>query len=236
MSPTSLLVDERVVLDAGSVAGGLDLARQQQIEAVVLTHAHADHINQLPFLLENLAVTLRPPTRVYGSVATLYAVRRHLINNHVWPDLDASTVRPRMIEFVEVDLEKPFRVGGLEWTPFAVDHTVPTFGYLIDDGRNCILWSSDTGPTQRLWELVDADQRIDDVMVEVSFDSSRQELADRTGHLTPGTLARELTKPKRDLRVLAHHLKPACAERVRDELAETLGEVELLEQGRVYEF
>lgn len=236
MSPTSLLVDGKIVLDAGSIAGGLDLQRQQQIEAVVLTHAHADHIGQLPFLLENLAVTLRPPTRIYGSVATLYAVRRHLINNHVWPDIDASTVRPRMVEFVEVDAEKPFRTAGIEWTPFKVDHTVPTFGYLIDDGKSCVAWSSDTGPTQRIWELVDANERIDSLMIETSFDDSRQELADRTGHLTPRTLATELAKCQRQPRILAHHLKPACASRVREELAEALPEVELLEQGEVYEF
>ncbi len=232
MRPTSLLIEDRVVLDAGSIARSIDFDRQQRIEAVVLTHAHADHICELPFFLENIASALRPPVRIYGSVATLYAVRRHLINNHIWPDLDASTIRPRMMEFVEIETEQPFVAGGVQWTPFAVDHTVPTFGYVLEDSTSSILWSSDTGPTHRLWEIINSKPELNTAMVEVSFDNARQELADRTGHLTPSSLKKELGKCTRELRVLVHHLKPVFVERLGHELAD----FEILEQGRVYEF
>ena len=232
MRPTSVVVNGKVALDAGALAGGIDLVRQQQLEAVVLTHAHADHICELPFFLENIAATLRPPVRIYGSVATLYAVRRHLINNHIWPDLDASTIRPRVMEFVEVEAEQPFVAGGVQWTPFAVDHTVPTFGYVIKDGDSAVIWSSDTGATERMWELINADPSISTAMVEVSFDNARQELADRTGHLTPNGLQSELTKCHRDVRLLVHHLKPIFVDQLRRELED----LELLQQGKSYDF
>ncbi len=230
--PTSLFVEDRVVLDAGSVASGLELERQRSIEAVVLTHAHVDHVLELPFLLENCAVVLRPPIKVFGPAETLYALRRHLINNRLWPDFDISALAPRVVDFIEIEAERPFSAGGLEWTPFKVDHTVPTFGYIVSDGSTSFLWSSDTGPTHRLWELLNAREDIGTAMIEVSFDSARQELADRTGHLTPTSLRSELNKCQRDVRVLIHHLKPPCAEQVMAEL----DDFELLQQGQTYEF
>jgi cAMP phosphodiesterase len=58
------------------------------------------------------------------------------------------------------------------------------------------------------------------LLVEMSFPNELQELADLSGHLTPNTLATELTKVDRNgCPVYLYHLKPAYAVELRRELA-----------------
>ena len=57
------------------------------------------------------------------------------------------------------------------------------------------------------------------------------------GAAHPGPLGLELEKLERDVRVIVHHIKPPCIDRVREEVT-ALGDprIEFLEQGRSYEF
>jgi cAMP phosphodiesterase len=58
------------------------------------------------------------------------------------------------------------------------------------------------------------------LLVELSFPSRMQALADRSGHLTPRTLASELAKVERQgLPVYLYHLKPAFEAELKAELA-----------------
>jgi len=76
------------------------------------------------------------------------------------------------------------------------------------------------------------------VIVEVSFPSRMQAVADVSLHLTPTTLAVELAKLKRDVAVYLYHLKPAYVDELRSELAATRfsHHVEELRQGDTYRF
>ncbi|CAN5372168.1 hypothetical protein BH10PSE17_BH10PSE17_18250 [soil metagenome] len=49
---TSLLVDDDVLIDAGT--GAMDLALHQlaRIDHIFLTHAHMDHIAAIPFMVD----------------------------------------------------------------------------------------------------------------------------------------------------------------------------------------
>ena len=47
----------------------------------------------------------------------------------------------------------PVRVNGLSVTPVAVDHIVPTYGYIVTDGRINSVFGADSGPTERIWQL-----------------------------------------------------------------------------------
>ena len=47
---TAFLIDQTIAIDAGGLAGGLTLAEQARIEAVLVTHYHFDHVTDLPFL------------------------------------------------------------------------------------------------------------------------------------------------------------------------------------------
>jgi ribonuclease BN (tRNA processing enzyme) len=137
----------------------------------------------------------------------------------------------------EFEDERRFRLGDVLLTPIPVAHAVPTHGLLIESGGVAVLWSSDTGPTERLWEWANRTPNLKALCLDVSFSNAMQAVADESGHHTPQTLARELQKLEREVPVFLHHLKPGFADLIRSEVAELgLPFVSFLEQGRRYTF
>jgi cAMP phosphodiesterase len=233
---TCLLFNDALALDAGSLSQVLSVERQQQVQSIVLTHSHMDHTNSLPFFIENVFGKLREAVDIYASAPTIYAIRKNLFNNDVWPDFTRlpNHLLPAL-RFHELAPETPVEIGGLRFTPIPVDHPVPTFGYLIEDGESALLWSSDTGPTKRLWEVANAAEKLKGLWVDVSFDNALQPIADVSGHLTPQTLARELGQLETGVPILLHHLKPPCLDKIHAEVkALADGKIGFLEQGKIY--
>lgn len=235
---TCLLLDDVVALDAGSLSQALPIDRQRQVQSIVLSHSHMDHTNSLPFFIENVFGKLRDAVDIYASAPTIYAIRKNLFNNDVWPDFTRlpNHLLPVM-RFHELAAGVPVEIEGLRFTPIPVDHPVPTFGFLIEDGRSALVWSSDTGPTKRLWEVANAAANLKGVWVDVSFENALQPIADVSGHLTPQTLAAQVQQLEADAPVALHHLKPPSVARIREEIA-ALGQSRLgfLEQGGIYRF
>ena len=80
------------------------------IDAVVLTHAHEDHIGALPYLLRKFEVP------VYGAAITLAFVRRRLEEAGMREaEKDLHTIAPR----------KRFEVGPFAIEPLRVTHSTP---------------------------------------------------------------------------------------------------------------
>lgn len=235
---TCLLINGSTALDAGSLSQALPIERQAGVRTIVLTHSHMDHTSALPFFIENVFGKTEGAIDLYASAPTVYAIRKHLFNNDTWPDFTRlpNHLVPaiRFHEFVD---EVPFVVEGVSYTPIRVNHVVPTHGFLIQQEGAALLWSSDTGATERLWEIANATPNLRAVALETSFDNAYQDLADMSLHLTPQGLASELKKLQRRVPVLVHHLKPAFIEKIRQEIAE-LGnpDLEFLQQGKTYSF
>lgn len=235
---TCLLIDGSLALDAGSLSRALSIEEQAKVRSIVLSHSHMDHTASLPFFVENVYGATEGPIHIYASAATIDALRKHLFNNAAWPDF---TRLPHDFEAFLVlhplEPEVPVVIGGVELTPIEVNHPVPTFGFLLRDGGGSVLWSSDTGPTERLWEVANAAADLKAVCVDTSFDNSLQSVADVSLHLTPRTLERELGKLRRRVPILLHHLKPPSIERIREEVRQLANpDIAYLEQDRTYEF
>ena len=234
---TCLLINDTIALDAGSLAQGLSIERQTRVRSILLTHSHMDHTNALPFFVENVYDGGGEAIDIYASAETTYSIRKHMFNNASWPDFTRmpNNLLPA-IKFHELMEEIPVVIDGVKFTPFSVNHAVPTFGFLIEQGGSAILWSSDTGPTHRLWELANQSAKVKAICVETSFDNSMQEVADRSFHLTPMTLRLELGKLERPFPILLHHLKPPCLAEIRDEIKRLQDpNLHFLEQGQTYE-
>src|SRR4029079_16022945 len=139
--------------------------------------------------------------------------------------------------FEELAAEVPLELEGVSFTPIPVDHLVPTHGFLIRQGDASVLWSSDTGPTKRFWEIANRTADLKALCIDVSFDNALQEIADVSLHLTPRTLQKELEKLERKVPILLHHLKPPCIAKIHAEI-KAMGnpDIDFLEQGKIYEF
>jgi len=241
---TSFLVDGAVAVDAGALTRVLSIEEQMGVRHILLSHSHMDHTASLPFLIENSFSNGERSINIYCTKKVLANVRRHLFNNDTWPDF--SRIPDRLypsIRFVEVEPERPFVIEDLEGEPvevtaIPVNHIVPTVGFLIRQAGSSVLFTSDTGPTTRVWEVANAQRDLAAVITECSFPTALQRVADVSLHLTPTTLAGELEKLDSSIPVLLYHFKPPYVDDLRAELAamDFRQEVAELEQDRVYGF
>ncbi len=237
---TSFLVDGQLALDAGSLTQALSIEEQQGVARIALSHSHLDHVASIPFLVENVFADGSKTLEILLTPEVHRTVKRHLFNNDLWPDFTRipSQLSPA-VKLVEVAPRVPYVVNHLTLTPIPVNHRVPTCGFLVEEaGGGTVLFTSDTGPTEEVWEVANRCSNLAAVIVEVSFPSRLQRVADLSLHLTPKTLACELTKLKKDVPVYLFHLKPRHLLELREELAATPMPypVRELEQGTAYRF
>ncbi len=235
---TCLRINSGIALDAGSLSQALSVEEQVEIHAILLTHSHMDHTNSLPFFIENVYGKQQNAIDIYASPPTIYAIRKYLFNNATWPDFTRlpNHLLPA-VRFHEIEDEVPLVIDGVTFTPVPVDHIIPTHGFLIEQDGQAVLWSSDTGPTSRLWEIANRTPNLKALCIDTSFDNSLQEVADVSAHLTPQTLAQELGKLERKVPILLHHLKPPCVQQIHREVRQLANpDLDFLEQGRTYEF
>lgn len=235
---TCLLVNGTIALDAGSLSQALSIERQVGVRTILLSHSHMDHTNSLPFFIENVFGKTDQAIEIYASPATVYALRKYLFNNATWPDFTRlpNHLVP-VVQFHELESEVPVVIDGVKFTPIPVDHLVPTHGFLIEQNGASVLWSSDTGPTHRFWEIANRTPNLKALCIETSFDNALQQVADVSLHLTPQTLEVELRKLQRRVPILLHHLKPPCVARIKEEVGQLHNsDLDFLEQGKEYKF
>jgi ribonuclease J len=104
------------------------LARRAQVRAVILTHAHEDHIGALPYLLRELDVP------VYGPRMAL-ALAGERLREHGLQD------RARLLP---VEPRRAFDVGGFRVEPLRVTHSVVDgLGYGIETPVGTIVHTGD---------------------------------------------------------------------------------------------
>jgi len=228
--PTCLLIDGTVAIDAGSLCRGLPVEEQLAVEHVLVGHAHLDHIKDLALLAEQVCVEeRRTPVDIHCGPATAEALDQHFFNDVLWPDFRVLPTKTRpAVRLRPHKANRKFNVGGYEVLFVPVAHPVESMGMLVQRDDHALVFSSDTGPTDKLWKTANRTEAVRAVFVELSFPNSLQELADTAGHLTPYTLAKELRKLQRaDVDVFLYHLKPTCA-------AEAWREVRALRDERVH--
>ncbi|MBW3542524.1 MAG: 3',5'-cyclic-nucleotide phosphodiesterase [Planctomycetes bacterium] len=235
---STYIVEGRVAIDAGCLGIVWPLDIQRRVEHVFLSHSHIDHIATLPLFIENVyEFGPRCPT-IYANRSTLNCLSRDIFNDRVWPDMiRLGDEESPFLQLVEIASEQPLQFGNLTITPVALDHIVPTLGFLVEDERSAVAFVSDTLPTTRIWEFARTKPHLKAMFLEASFPNDMAWLAEKSAHLTPATFKAEYQKLGRELPVIVVHVKAAFREKMLAELAElNLPMLEIADPQKAYQF
>lgn len=235
---SSFLVDGTLLIDTGSATAVLEIGSQARIDHVLLTHSHLDHSRGLAHLADNVYGLRRAPVAVYSIEPVLDGLKASLLNNVLWPDFtEISDAHGPVLTFHSLPEDRGTALGPFRVAPVRVHHTVACVGYLLERDSRALLHIGDTGPTDRVWEVARHARHLKAVVVETSFPTRLQGLADASGHLTPRALEGELRKLDREVPVFVYHLKPQFISEIRQEIRGRFGSrVKIIEQGATYEF
>ena len=83
---TGYLIDDWLAVDAGTLTSKLSFSQQARIQAVFITHSHADHIRDLPHLIHNRFSQTTGPLTIFATREVMDLVTRDVFNGVAWPD------------------------------------------------------------------------------------------------------------------------------------------------------
>jgi len=206
---TSLLVDDDILVDAGTGVGDLSLDALAKIDHIFVSHSHLDHVTSIPFLVDTVCWMRKAPIVVYAIRETIEILREHLFNWKIWPDFtqipDAQS--PFMV-WREIAVGQAVEVRGRRITPLPANHTVPAVGFALETARGALVYTGDTTANDALWPLVNAMPNLKYLIIETAFSNKERDVATLSKHLCPDLLAQELEKLRHRPDIFVTHLKP----------------------------
>ena len=213
---SAMLIDDDILLDAGTGIGDLALNDLYPIRHVFLTHAHLDHIAGLPMLIDIIfAENFEIPVTVYGRQETLDAVKAHLFNDVIWPDFAKlpSADNP-MLRYVACNPGQTITIEHRDFHAVDVLHSVPALGYTVQNSGGVFAVSGDTKTNSTLWPVLNACDDLKVLVIEVSFPDEQESLATRSGHYCPSTMCRDLERLDHEPDIWLTGMKPGEEQRI----------------------
>lgn len=232
-----MLIDDDVLLDAGTGIGDLALEDLHSIRHVFLTHAHLDHIAGLPMLIDSIFTDeVDTPVTVYGRAETLEAIRTHLFNWVIWPDFaELPSADKPMLRYVECNPGETITIGHRDFHAVDVAHTVPAIGYTVQNSGGVFAVSGDTKTNQTLWPVLNGCDDLRALVIEVSFPDEMRALAATAGHYCPETLSRDLELLEHDPDIWITGMKPGEEKRILEQVLAAVPDkkIRMLSRGTV---
>jgi cAMP phosphodiesterase len=218
-SATSFLIDGKLLIDAGSVASALSVKEQTQIEHILISHIHLDHVKDLAFLCDNCFGLKPTPFEVWTHPTVIRLLKAHLFNDALWPDFTKlPKVTKPTIRLNELYPETPVVMGDYKILAVKVKHAHDAQGFIIQSKKCSLLFTQDTGPTERIWEFAREFPNLAAIFTEVSFPNKMQAIANLSDHHTPQSLLKELEKMPQKIPVFLSHFKPALKVQILEEM------------------
>jgi ribonuclease BN (tRNA processing enzyme) len=237
---SAFLIDDGVLIDAGTGVGDLGLEHLARIDHIFISHSHLDHVLAIGLLADSVMRLRgdRAPIQVHALASTIDALLTHMFNGVIWPDFTKlPSAEAPVLRFEPVEVGQVIDIGTLRVEVLPASHTVPAVGYAVQGRSGATgswVYTGDTGPNPALWARLNS-MRVAALVIETAFRDDERELARVSRHLCPTALGRELAQLKQDTEVFITHIKPGETEAVMAEIM-ALGiahKVEALQAGRV---
>jgi ribonuclease BN (tRNA processing enzyme) len=209
---TAFFVAPDVLVDAGSGVGDLTLKELAQIDHILISHSHLDHILSIALLADTVMRERRKqhrgPIHVHALPETIAALRTHIFNNIIWPDFTRlPSVEHPALKLCPIQVGERLTLGGKTFEVLSAQHTVPAVGFALKGEQGWWVYTGDTGPNPTLWQRL-AQMKVQHLVIETAFSNDECELANISQHLCPTTLGRELAFLEGSVQVHITHIKP----------------------------
>lgn len=235
---TAFLINDTILMDAGTVTEVLDYDEIRKIKSVFITHTHIDHIKGLFSLLDEMVQIGKDGVVVHAAREINNILFENVFNNRIWPNFSELPSKDNpLLRSIHLEPEREIEVSGVTFKPILVSHTVYTTGFLVKEKKRGFMFTSDTAETTRFWEIAKNEKEIDFVIADVSFPARYQGLAKASGHMTLPVLLRILESfGLSEIPVYIYHIKPFFIDEIKEEVA-LCGRknIFLLEQGATLE-
>ena len=219
---TSFLLDDNVLIDAGTGVGDLTLDEMAKIDHILVTHSHLDHVLSIGLLADSVTrrrhAASQPPVLVHALAETIAALREHVFNGVIWPDFTRlpDAINP-VLRFQTIELGQRLTLGTRRIEVLPASHTVPAVGYAVLGSRGAWVFSGDTGPNAALWQRL-RDLPVAMLVIETAFGDDELALAKISKHLCPAQLKLELAQLAAPADVYITHIKPGEVDAVMTEI------------------
>ena len=236
---TTLLVDNDILIDAGTGVGDISLAELMLIDHIFITHSHLDHVCSIPFLVDTVGGMRNKPLTVHATEPTLEIIRNHIFNWSIWPDFSQiPTPSKPFMRYEAMELGETVELKGRKITSLPANHTVPAVGFQVDSGQASLVFTGDTTTHDPLWKVVNKIANLRYLIIETAFCNRERDLAIAAKHFCPSLLAEELTKLEQSAEIFITHLKPGEVELTMQEVEDCAGEYKprMLQNNQVFEF
>jgi len=239
---TAFLLDDDVLIDAGTGVGDLSLPELVRVDHIVVSHSHLDHILAIPLLADTVLrereAAGRPPIQVHALPETLEALRKHIFNGVIWPDFTRlpSPERP-VLSLHPFELGQTLHLGTRQIEVLSAAHTVPAVGFAVHGAQGSWVFTGDTGPNPALWQRLSS-LSIAHLVIETAFGDDEAQLARVSRHHCPASLGPELAQLAGSVAVHITHIKPGEGEAVMSAVAalQTPHRIRALQAGDLMEF
>jgi len=218
---TSFLLDDDILLDAGTGVGDLSIDAMSAIDHIFLTHSHLDHVTSVPFLVDTVIGLRDKYVTLHATRETWQALKEHIFNWKIWPDFTVlPTAAAPFLRYSEIKVGETVVLGSRQLTPLPVSHSVPAVGFRLDSGAASLVFSGDMTSSDVFWQEVNKIENLKYVIVETSFSDTEMGLAKTSKHLCPSLLLEELRKLERPAQIYITHLKPGEGDAIMHAIAQ----------------
>lgn len=220
---TSFLIDDDVLIDAGTGLGDLPLNQMTGIRHIFLTHSHMDHLACLPLLADSMFGIHDEPIVIHAQEKTIKAMKTHIFNWVIWPDFSELPSKDRpCIRFEIMNPGEIVNIRRREFEMIPVNHTVPGVAYAVSDHRASVAFSGDTTTNDTLWQRLNRLESLDLLFVEAAFANHDLEISRISKHYCPQLLADDLVKLEHRPQLWLTHFKPGEEDLIYQECVDAL--------------